>query len=364
MHICLIGPIPPPAGGMANQTRQLKFLLEQEGAIVTLVAVNAPYRPDYIAQIPFLRALFRLIPYIFSLYRAISNTDVCHLMANSGWAWHLFAAPAIWIAHIKRKPMVMNYRGGHAEKFFNSSWRIVQPSIIRCNTIVVPSVYLQRVFAKFDIQTSVVPNVLDKSLFNSTLEKHITSEQASPHLIVTRNLEAIYDIETAIRAFALLKEQWPSAVLSIAGTGPLEVELTKLAAQLNVEKSVRFLGRLSPKQMAELYKSSDLMLNTSLVDNSPNSVIEALACGIPVVSSDVGGIPDLVTHEVDAILLAPGQPEIFSKWACEILSNNELRQRLIQNGLNNTSRFDWERIKESLLTIYNTAVINVAKTNE
>ena len=84
LHLCLVGPIPPPAGGMANQTRQLKQLLEQDGVKVTMVAVNAPYRPAIIGKIPGLRAVFRLIPYLVSLYRSIGKAQVVHVMANSG----------------------------------------------------------------------------------------------------------------------------------------------------------------------------------------------------------------------------------------------------------------------------------------
>ncbi|WP_333797333.1 glycosyltransferase family 4 protein [Rheinheimera sp.] len=358
LRICLIGPIPPPAGGMANQTRQLKLLLEQEGAIVSMVAVNAPYQPSFIGKIPGLRALFRLLPYLLHLYRAIGQTDVCHLMANSGWSWHLFAAPAIWIAHWRKKPMVMNYRGGHAKQFFEGAWSVVGPSVRRCSAVVVPSAYLRRVFAEFATDAVVIPNVLEQKRFYpaADLNAKLTVIPAKPHLIVTRNLEAIYDIATAVRAFALLKTSFPQATLSVAGSGPEEHALRALCQELKISDSVHFLGRLHADQMAELYRSADLMLNTSLVDNSPNSVIEALACGIPVLTSNVGGIPDLVSDGVDAVLLPPGDAALFSQHAVEILTNNRLRQQLIENGLAKTARFAWSSVSQALFHTYQTAI--------
>lgn len=363
LRICLIGPIPPPAGGMANQTRQLKLLLEQEGAIVTMVAVNAPYQPAVIEKVPGLRALFRLAPYLLNLYRTIGNHDVCHLMANSGWSWHLFAAPAIWIAHFRKKPLVMNYRGGHAEAFFSSSWRYVGPSVKRCSAVVVPSPYLQRVFAQFETSSTVIPNVLEQKRFFPALDysEKLKHNPQQPKLIVTRNLEAIYDIATAIRAFALLKTSFTGAILAVAGSGPLEAELKQLAAELQVADSVQFLGRLDADSMADLYRSADLMLNPSLVDNSPNSVIEAIACGIPVISSNVGGIPDLVQHGVDAILITPGDPALLSQQSCEVLTNSVLRQHLVQNGLEKTKRFQWPNIRQALQQSYQ-AVIKQQRT--
>ena len=89
---------------MANQTRQLARLLEAEGCSVTVVRTNAPYRPAWIGRVRGVRALFRLVPYIISLWRAMRGADLAHVMANSGWAWHSFAAPAIRIAAWRGRP--------------------------------------------------------------------------------------------------------------------------------------------------------------------------------------------------------------------------------------------------------------------
>ncbi|RFC36344.1 MAG: hypothetical protein DID90_2727553940 [Candidatus Nitrotoga sp. LAW] len=103
LKIALVGPLPPPSGGMANQTRQLATLLKQEGVNVELVPVNAPYRPRFVGHIKGLRAVFRLLPYLFHLWHAAGRVDLFHIMANSGWSWHLFAAPAVWTAKLRGK---------------------------------------------------------------------------------------------------------------------------------------------------------------------------------------------------------------------------------------------------------------------
>ena len=109
--IGLVGPLPPPSGGMANQTRQLARLLEESGLSVELVQVNVPYHPRWVEHLRGIRAAFRLVPYLANLWRAAGRVDLFHIMANSGWAWHLFAAPAIWIAHLRGIPAIVNYRG-------------------------------------------------------------------------------------------------------------------------------------------------------------------------------------------------------------------------------------------------------------
>src|SRR6187455_3248830 len=115
--IGLVGPLPPPSGGMANQTRQLGRLLDEAGLTVELVQVNRPLRPEWLERLRWLRAGLRLIPYVIRLWRCAGRVDVMHVMANSGWAWHLHAAPAIWIGHVRGVPVIVNYRGGEADAF-------------------------------------------------------------------------------------------------------------------------------------------------------------------------------------------------------------------------------------------------------
>ncbi|GAB3036097.1 glycosyltransferase [Bowmanella dokdonensis] len=356
LRVCLVGPIPPPAGGMANQTAQLKRLLEQEGAEVNLVPVNAPYRPAVVGKVPVIRAAFRLLPYFFNLYRQYQRADVVHLMANSGWSWHLFAAPAIWMAYWLNKPLLVNYRGGHADSFFARSWKWVVPSLKRASGVLVPSAFLQEVFARWNWQADVVPNVLDEGRFHPAPDRAPGSQLPEVHLIVTRNLEAIYDVATVIRCFSQVRQAYPQAQLSIAGSGPQRKMLERLCDELSLRDSVTFLGRLEAKQMAELYRSADVMLNGSLVDNSPNSLIEAMACGVPVVSSNVGGIPKLATDGVDALLVPPGEPAMMAEQVVRVLDDESLRRRLITNGLTTIGKYTWPKVGDALLGHYQRAM--------
>ena len=334
---------------MANQTKQLKALLEQSGAQVELVAVNAPYKPSWAGKIPVLRALFRLIPYFFSLYRVFKRSDVVHVMANSGWSWHLFAAPAIWVGKMTKCPVVLNYRGGHAAEFFERSWQTVNRSLSKVHSIVVPSDYLKEVFQTWGKEATVIPNVLNEKRFYPEQESSAKDEK---HIIVTRNLELIYDIETAIRCFDELRKSTPNARLSIAGTGPEKANLEALVDELGLSEVVTFVGQLNLEQVSELYRSADMMLNTSTVDNSPNSVIEALACGVSVVSTNVGGIPKLVKHERDALLVDPRQPVVMAEQAKRLLEDDELRHQLMQNGFETIDKFKWQNVRSRLYDEY------------
>jgi L-malate glycosyltransferase len=340
--LCIAGPLPPPAGGMANQTAKLAELLQSEGVTVRIIQTNAPYQPTWVGGIPVLRALFRLISYWATLRRELTaDVQLLHIMANSGWSWHLFAVPAILIAQQRNIPVLLNYRGGYADSFFAKSWTKVSWALRKCAVIVVPSTFLKQVFNRYGMEAVIVPNVLDTSLFVPQRNKSLN--QLAPHLIVTRNLEQIYDVATVIRAFAFVQQQLPQARLTIAGTGPELSTLQGLVSELGLLQ-VEFCGRLTPAQMAALYQSADVMLNGSLVDNTPNSLIEAMASAVPIVSTNSGGIPQLVTDGIDALLVEPQQPEQMALQIMKLLQQPELANTLCLAGLENVARFSWPRV--------------------
>jgi hypothetical protein len=182
---------------MANQTLQLAKLLRQENIAVDLIQVNRPYHPKWIGKLRGIRAGFRLIPYLAHLWRSAGQVQLFHIMANSGWSWHLFAAPAIWMARIRGKAVVINYRGGEADSFFNKSFLWVKPSLSQADAIIVPSGFLEQVFEKRGFSTRIVPNIIDLSRFTARPAAGPSTNPGAPHIIVTRNLEPIYDNATA-----------------------------------------------------------------------------------------------------------------------------------------------------------------------
>jgi len=347
ISIGLVGPLPPPSGGMANQTRQLARLLTDAAMAVEIVQVNAPYRPHWIGGVRALRAVFRLVPYLFRLWRCAGRADLFHVMANSGWAWHLCAAPAVWIARLRGVPVVLNYRGGEAERFLRRQAAWVRPTLRRAFAVIVPSGFLQDVFAQFGITAEIVPNIVDLSRFHPGPPR-----QASHNIIVTRNLEDIYDIPTALRAFAAIRRTYPDATLTVAGSGPRLDELTQLAQALGIADGVRFTGRIDNEHMSELYRNADLLLNPSTADNMPISLLEAMASAVPIVTTNVGGIPHLVTDSRDALLVPPGDAAAMAAAALRVFTEDGLAQRLVAAGTESAAGYTWAQVRPRLFGVY------------
>jgi glycosyltransferase involved in cell wall biosynthesis len=332
---------------MANQTRQLARLLGDAGIRVVLVQVNAPYVPRWIESVRAIRALFRLVPYLLRLWRCAGRVELLHVMANSGWAWHLFAAPAVWVAHLRGKPVLVNYRGGGAEEFLAKQVRWVKPTLARAASLVVPSGFLQSVFAAHGIRAEIVPNIVDLTRFQPG-----RSGSRGAQIVVTRNLEDIYDIPTAIRAFAQIRARHAGAHLTIAGAGPCRAALEELCSALRLAEAVRFSGLMDNERMADLYEAADLMLNPSRVDNMPISLLEAMASGVPVVSTNVGGVPYMVQDGVSALLVPPGDHAALAQAALRVIEDPDLAARLRRAGLEAVQAYSWDRVRPRLISLY------------
>jgi glycosyltransferase involved in cell wall biosynthesis len=272
-------------------------------------------------------------------------------MANSGLAWHLFAVPAIKLARLRGLPVVVNYRGGLAAEFLDGRGASVARTMRKASALVVPTGFLKKVFADHGMEARIIPNVVDVSTFRPAVPRS-DGDQSSLHVVVTRNLERLYGIDVALRAFALVRSRFPAARLSIAGSGPELGALERLANELGLASCVRFTGRLDLEDIVALYHSADLVLNPSRADNTPNSVLEALACGLPVVSTNVGGVPYLVQHGVSAILVPPDSPEAMSEGVIRVLGDAGLRARLIENGLALAQGCAWLVVRDQWLSLY------------
>ncbi len=350
LNIALVGPLPPPAGGMANQTVQLAALLRAAGAKVELVRVNPP-SPRWIARLRGARAAVRLLPYLWRLWKAAGRAELLHVMANSGWSWHLYAAPAIWIGRLRGKGVVVNYRGGEAQAFLARSARLVRFSMRRADAVIVPSGFLAEVFGRHGIRVQIVPNVVDPARFQPRGERP-RRPPGGAAILVARHLEPLYDNASAIRALAMVRIRLPHARMTICGEGPDLARLRALADDLSLRDAVRFAGRTEHAVMAELYREADLVLNPSLADNMPNSVLEAWSSGVPVVSNDVGGVPYLMTHDVNGLLVPPGDSSAMAQAMLTVLLDDDKARRLAIEGLLQAQRYSWDRVAPLLMAQY------------
>src|SRR5690606_27227995 len=181
-----------------------------------------------------------------------------------------------------------------------------------------PSDYLVGVFATHGIAAQAIGNFVDE-------DQVVFRERSrlAPRFLSNRNFEAHYNVAAVLRAFAIIQRAHPDARLVVAGDGPQRSELHALAKRLEL-RNVDFVGPVQPGGMAALYDSADIYLNSPSIDNMPNSVIEAFAAGLPVVSTDAGGIPFIVRHEENGLLVSVDDHEGLAREALRLLDDEAL----------------------------------------
>jgi phenylacetate-CoA ligase len=244
---------------------------------------------------------------------------------------------------------VLNYRGGDAERFFARSFSVVAKTLRTAAAVVVPSEFLKDVFARHGVDTEVVPNIIDLDRFQPRTG---AAEDGGPRILIARHLEAIYDVENGLRAFQLVRKRYPTAALDVAGEGPERARLSRLSAELGLQRAVRFLGQVDNEKMPSLYSQADIALNPSVVDNMPISILEALASGVPVVSTDSGGIPAMVKSGEEAVLVSPRDPAAMADAVVALWEAPALRAAMREAGLVKAKAFGWGSVREQWRGVY------------
>ena len=342
--VAIVGPVPPPYGGMALQCGVLRDNLLREGVSALIVPTNPPLFLG-LAKLKLLRTFLQTLVYLCRLVRIVSQVSVVHILAASYFYFFARVAPAELLSRLFRRRVIVNYRGGEAFRFLSKYGWIARPVLRWASFITVPSRYLEKCFLEQGFACAIVANPIDLHRF-----KFRNREQLRPRLLVTRNLEPMYNVEMALRAFAIVKRTYKDCRIDIVGTGSQESKL-KTWVKDNGLDSVFFHGAVRNDEMPTYLDEADILLNPTNVDNLPMSLIEAFASGVPVVSTQVGGIPDLVGEET-ALLVEAGNYREMADKIFSLLENPDLARNRIISGRRLSETFSWDRIREKLLTIY------------
>ncbi len=229
--------------------------------------------------------------------------------------------------------------GGNLPRRLRDSPRLCRKLFGKAMINVAPSGYLQKTFADAGFAVRLVPNPVNLENF-----QFAERDQALPRLLWVRGLSDMSCPEMAIRTAALVGQKYPSATLVMVGPDPRKMwpALHNLAATLDA--NVDYRGKLSQTGWAALAGDCDIFINTSKVDNAPYSLVEAMALGLFVVSTNVGGIPYLAEDGRDALLVGPDDPAAMANAVFRILEQDGLRLTLQAGARAKARNFDKEAI--------------------
>ena len=285
--------------------------------------------------------LARLIDMVTTAWRRRNEYEVAQVDVFSGLAF-FWAEAVCWTLRRAGKPYILTLHGGNLPEFARRYPRRVSRLLNSAATVTTPSRYLLEQMKAYRQDILLLPNAIDLSRYLFRLR-----QRAQPRLIWLRAFHSIYNPTSAPRMLAQLVLDFPDIHLIMVGPdkgdGSLQ-ETQQMTEKLGLDSHITFVGGVSKTAVPEWLDKGDIFINTTNVDNTPVSVLEAMASGLCVVSTNVGGIPYLLEHEKDALLVPPDDADAMAKAVQRILTEPKLSEYLSSNARNKVEQFDWSVI--------------------
>jgi glycosyltransferase involved in cell wall biosynthesis len=298
-----------------------------------------------------------------TVWRFRHHYDLAHVDVYSGRAF-LWAEAVCRLLRLAGKPYIVTMHGGNFARFARRHPRRVERLLSGASAVTTPSRFLfehigstdpviQGVAAHPSIHrysdprqahrsTAIIPNPIDVEAY-----RYRPRRTVEPRLVWLRAFHSIYQPELAVAALAEIIGEFPAARLTMAGPdkGDGSLARTQRAAERSgLSGRIDFPGAAAKASLPALLDSGDIFLNTSRVDNTPVSVLEAMAGGLCIVSTSAGGMPYLLRHECDALLTAPSSAGEMAAAVRRVLREPALAERLSSNARRNVEPYDWSAV--------------------
>lgn len=269
-----------------------------------------------------------------------------HIDTFSGHAFWI-AEVATFIGKMRKKRIIMTLRGGRLPEFFQSNPQRTKKVLHRATYLQTPSMYLKDFFANHGIQLDYLPNSIDLTAFPYSREKIKTHS-----ILWVRAFTEIYNPELAIKTFYEVRKIFHDATLTLVGPDKgLLMKTKKLISYMGLDSFVIITGPVPNDQLYKYYHSHEVFLNTTSYESFGVAVLEAAACGIPIVSSKVGELPYLWEHEKDILFVEKMEPNKFAEQIAKLFTSKQLAVTLSKNARLKAENFAWEKIKDKWIKL-------------
>ncbi len=314
-------------GWVPNPGEKLADALRREGFPVRLTSRR-------------IQRVSRLLDSARSLIRWRREYDIVILMVYSGRAF-LPVDLLSSLTHRLRKPLIMWLHGGNLPNFAVRFPGWTKRVLSRASACISPSGFLAEKLSHIAPEIQVIPNLIGLEEYPFRLRSDL-----EPRFLWMRTFHELYNPFMAVDALEQIGRQYPHAELTMAGQDRgLLAETRRYASGKGLSGRIRFPGFLSPSGKYNELARHDIFLNTNRVDNMPVSVIEAAACGLPIIATEVGGIPFLLKQEQTGLLVTEDCAEEMAAAATRLLENPALGQRLSANGRALAEESDWTQLR-------------------
>jgi glycosyltransferase involved in cell wall biosynthesis len=278
----------------------------------------------------------------------------------------------LFYSKIKKVPLVVNYRGDWGENYgglfrklavsFCNKY-LVDKLLCQADVIISPSeryIDKSRFLGKYRDKIVVIPNGINIDEFYIDYSKKKCREMLNLSLddkiiLFVGTLGPHKGPDVLLKAMPMVVKSTPNTKLVFVGDGVMRNELETLSEKLGVKKDIKFVGYIGDiTKKAMYYKSSDIFVlpTTGGHEIFGNVNLEAMACSIPIVASEIGGVPDVVKDGENGLLVPPRDSKALADAIIYLLENEDVRKEMGKNGKNKVVNYSWERIAEETENIY------------
>ena len=290
--------------------------------------------------------LLRLFDMLYNIIKHSKKTDyvLIDTYSTQNFYYAYLCSQLCRILGLKYLPFL---HGGNLSSRLKSSPKLSRAIFKNAYKNISPSKYIEKSFKNFGYSNiEVIPNSVE-------IEKYPFKRRTfeAVKLLWVRSFSVIYNPNLAIDILHELKKKGIVSSLCMIGPekdGSLD-KAKNYAKSLNLE--VIFTGKLEKKEWISLSKSFNIFINTTNFDNMPVSIIEAMALGLPIISTNVGGIPFLIDNEVDGVLVAPNNVEDFVEVILRMRSNPEKAFDITTSARKKAEQFDWSIVKKQWIKL-------------
>lgn len=273
------------------------------------------------------------------LHAAFKKYLKMHVDVFSGNAF-IFTLASVIIASIRKKPFILTLHGGKLPEYYNGHKVLVNIAFKKASLIQSPSLFLKNFFEHQGYQVSYLPNPIALELFPY---KRDQVKQYS--LLWVRAFTSIYNPEVPVRVLCKLVQIFPEATLTMVGPDKGElVKVKKLTQELNLSDKVTFTGPIPNNLLYSYYQTHQVYLNTTSYESFGVAVVEAAACGIPIVSNKVGEIPFIWTDQENILLVEENNVDQYLEKIIRLFKDIDKVQEISENARKKAEEFDWKKI--------------------
>jgi glycosyltransferase involved in cell wall biosynthesis len=288
--------------------------------------------------------LQRLLDMLATVWMHHNDYAVAQIDLYSGPAF-VWAEAVCASLRLLRKPYILTLHGGNLPAFSKRHPMRVKHLLHSAAAVTAPSHYLFEQMKPYRTDMILLPNALDVGKYEFRLRS-----SATPRLVWLRAMHEIYNPEMAPKVLRMLGFSHGELLMIGPDKSDGSLARVKIASQgLNV----RLIGQVAKSEVPTWLNRGDIFLNTTNVDNTPVSVLEAMACGLCVVSTNAGGLPYFIKNGEDGFLTPVNDPAAMAGSVRRILTSPELAMRLSQAGRAKAEKHDWSVILPQWTALFN-----------